>query len=366
MITIFFYSGILIHYVIENIKIRQLISYKPKNHKNKVINTELTLDEIKRSLPDKIYQKNIFKACYYIFRDLALIKLLIKFFKNSKMKKIFILPLHAFFQGTLLMGLFTLGHDCGHGGFSDYKHLNFLLGLTCHSVILVPFTPWRLTHINHHKHTGDIDKDEVFFPEYNDYHNLVKLPFGWIIYCWFGGGSRNKHAIINLFNPLFKNYRGLCLLSYGCMSLVVLFLLKFTNKEFILFYYLPSLMVIYMWLVFITIMHHQEETILWKENPKKINGLIESTDYNYGIFHNLIHNIGTHQVHHLDPRIPFYNLPLATFEFRKRYPQICKMSSKPVLTEFIRLANIRYKARKSFDTTKRYKYFNFFGIRKSN
>ena len=183
----------------------------------------------------------------------------------------------------------------------------------------------------------------------------------YILLVW--GGSRNKHAIINLFNPLFKNYRGLCLLSYGCMSLVVLFLLNLLTKNLYYFVFTQSYGY-YMWLVS-SLLCIIKRNYFRKENLK-INGLIESTDYNYGIFHNLIHNIGTHQVHHLDPRIPFYNLPLATFEFRKRYPQICKMSSKPVLTEFIRLANIRYKARKSFDTTKRYKYFNFFGIRKSN
>jgi fatty acid desaturase len=37
-------------------------------------------------------------------------------------------------------------------------------GLISHSIILVPFSAWQLTHRKHHKNTGNIDNDEIFAP----------------------------------------------------------------------------------------------------------------------------------------------------------------------------------------------------------
>ena len=30
--------------------------------------------------------------------------------------------------------------------------------------IMVPYYPWKLSHRHHHKNTGNIDKDEIFYP----------------------------------------------------------------------------------------------------------------------------------------------------------------------------------------------------------
>jgi omega-3 fatty acid desaturase (delta-15 desaturase) len=67
-------------------------------------------------------------------------------------------------QGTFFMALFVLGHDCGHGSFSDHHLLNDVVGTITHGFLMVPYYQWKLSHRNHHKHTGNIDKDEVFYP----------------------------------------------------------------------------------------------------------------------------------------------------------------------------------------------------------
>jgi hypothetical protein len=53
-------------------------------------------------------------------------------------------PLYWFVQGTIFWAIFVVGHDCGHGSFSDSSRLNYLVGHVMHSLILVPFHGWRL------------------------------------------------------------------------------------------------------------------------------------------------------------------------------------------------------------------------------
>jgi omega-3 fatty acid desaturase (delta-15 desaturase) len=104
----------------------------------------------------------------------------------------------------MMWAYFVLGHDCGHGSFSSNDLLNDVFGTLLHSSILVPFYPWKLSHRHHHQYTGNLDKEEVFFPlrerdvEPNDVFHLVKthlyftLGFGWWAYLAGGYNQRTE------------------------------------------------------------------------------------------------------------------------------------------------------------------------------
>ena len=64
----------------------------------------------------------------------------------------------------MMWAVFVLGHDCGHGSFSRSWLINDVVGNLLHTLILVPYYPWKLSHMHHHKNTGNIDKDEIFYP----------------------------------------------------------------------------------------------------------------------------------------------------------------------------------------------------------
>ena|SRR3990167_3936938 len=64
-------------------------------------------------------------------------------------------------------------------------------------------------------------------------------------------------------------------------------------------------------------------------------GNLSSIDRSYGfIVDNLIHDIGTHQIHHLFPKIPHYKLKTATVAFRKQYPHLVRQSDENIVLSF--------------------------------
>lgn len=80
------------------------------------------------------------------------------------LRRYLLTPAYWFLQGTMLWAVFVLGHDCGHGSFSRHQWLNDALGNLMHCTILVPYYAWKLSHRHHHKNTGNMDKDEIFYP----------------------------------------------------------------------------------------------------------------------------------------------------------------------------------------------------------
>lgn len=53
----------------------------------------------------------------------------------------------------------------GHQAFSTSKQINNGVGLVLHSLLLVPYHSWRISHGRHHAATGHMARDEVFVPK---------------------------------------------------------------------------------------------------------------------------------------------------------------------------------------------------------
>lgn len=50
-----------------------------------------------------------------------------------------------FYQGINLTALWVLAHECGHGGFTDSRLLNDIVGFVLHSGLLTPYFSWAIT-----------------------------------------------------------------------------------------------------------------------------------------------------------------------------------------------------------------------------
>jgi omega-6 fatty acid desaturase (delta-12 desaturase) len=73
-------------------------------------------------------------------------------------------PIYWYVQGSIFTGVWVLAHECGHQSFSESELANNIIGTICHSLLLVPYHSWRITHSKHHSNTGSCTNDEVFCP----------------------------------------------------------------------------------------------------------------------------------------------------------------------------------------------------------
>jgi omega-6 fatty acid desaturase (delta-12 desaturase) len=58
----------------------------------------------------------------------------------------------------LLIRLFLIQHDCGHGSFFPNKHANDWVGRALGVLTVTPYDLWRRTHAIHHASSGNLDR----------------------------------------------------------------------------------------------------------------------------------------------------------------------------------------------------------------
>lgn len=318
-----------------------------------------TLPEIKKKLPAHCFRATVPLSLYYVARDVVFSTSLVlamryMWFNHFALATV-LYPFYAFALGTVMWGIFVLGHDCGHGSFSPSSWMNFAFGCFLHSSILVPYYPWKLTHHYHHKNTGNIDNDEVFHPvrarlaaqplykALTFIQRTVMAPFLWFYYLMFGYSP--KYYVFYHFWPFYGKFREhykQVLLSHVGWGSAAYLLYKWSQYDgfynLVFFYFVP-LVIFGAWLVVTTFLHHNEPgTMRWYAGEKwnYVKGNLSSVDRIYGpILDNITHHIGTHQVHHLFPIVPHYHLVEATVAFRKEFPEFVAVSNKPIIPAFI-------------------------------
>ncbi|BBN12508.1 acyl-lipid omega-6 desaturase (Delta-12 desaturase) [Marchantia polymorpha subsp. ruderalis] len=288
-----------------------------------------TLSDIRAAIPKHCWEKNVWKSMSYVVRDVAIVFGLAA--GAAYLNNWFVWPLYWFAQGTMFWALFVLGHDCGHGSFSNNKALNSFVGHLAHSSILVPFHGWRISHRTHHQNHGHVENDESWHPltekMYRDLDGgsrtgRLTLPwamFAYPFYLW--GRSPGKEGShydpkSDLFVPSEKNE---VLTSTACWTAMVALLLGLTvaaGPMWMLKLYVVPYWLNVVWLDVVTYLHHHgyDKKVPWYrgEEWNYMRGGLSTIDRDYGIFNNIHHDIGTHVVHHLFPQIPHYNLIEAT------------------------------------------------------
>ncbi|TYI73273.1 hypothetical protein E1A91_D07G119400v1 [Gossypium mustelinum] len=297
--------------------------------------------DIRAAIPKQCWIKNPWRSMSYVFRDVSVVFALAAaaVYCNSWL----FWPIYWFAQGTMFWAVFVLGHDCGHGSFSDNAILNSVVGHILHSSILVPYHGWRISHRTHHQNHGNVEKDESWVPmPENIYKKLdistrllrftVPFPlFAFPVYLWHRSpGKEGSHfnPYSNLFSP---QERKLVMMSTACWSTMAIILayVSFTVGPSHMFklYGIPYLIFV-IWLDLVTYLHHHghEQKLPWYRGKEwsYLRGGLTTVDRDYGLFNNIHHDIGTHVIHHLFPQIPHYHLVEAT------------KAAKPVIGKFYR------------------------------
>eukprot|EP00270_Netrium_digitus_P017785 TRINITY_DN6629_c0_g1_i6.p1 TRINITY_DN6629_c0_g1~~TRINITY_DN6629_c0_g1_i6.p1 ORF type:complete len:439 (+),score=22.90 TRINITY_DN6629_c0_g1_i6:81-1397(+) len=288
-----------------------------------------TLSDIRAAIPKHCWEKNSWKSMSYLLRDVLVVFGLAA--AAAYLDSWLVWPLYWVVQGTMFWALFVIGHDCGHGSFSNNKKLNDLIGHLTHSSILVPYHGWRISHRTHHANHGHVENDESWHPMSKSlYENLdpwakvgrLKMPwnlFAYPFYLWKRSpGKTGSHfdPECDLFVPNEKKDVVTSTTCWWAMLAVVAGLtLKLGFVAMFNLYIVPYWINV-VWLDVVTYLHHHgfKVKVPWYrgEEWNYMRGGLSTIDRDYGVFNNIHHDIGTHVVHHLFPQIPHYNLIEAT------------------------------------------------------
>jgi acyl-lipid omega-6 desaturase (Delta-12 desaturase) len=228
----------------------------------------------------------------------------------------------ALLAGLLLVRIFIIFHDCGHGSFFASRRANDITGFLTGLLTFTPYHHWRWEHAIHHATAGALDRRGIgdvwtvtveeylrLSPRWRLAYRLARHPFvlfilGPIYYLVFqqripsaGASPRERQSV-------------------HWMNLAILALAAALSAAFgIIPYLLIQLTVIIVgggigvWMFYV---QHQFEGAYWErdEHWDFTDAALTGSSYYQlpRILQWISGNIGFHHIHHLSSRIPNYNL----------------------------------------------------------
>lgn len=263
---------------------------------------------------------SLFQIANTIIPFLLVFSLMVWLAQSSIFLPLLLSPL----AGALLVRLFIIQHDCGHGSYFNSEKLNTLVGRLMSVFTHTPYAFWRRAHAIHHATSGNLDKrgvgdiDTVTVNEYKAMRPMQKLRYR--LY-------RNPIILLIIGVPLlFALFQRLpwghplpasqiwrSIIGLNLMLAVVyglLFLLL--GPTVVALTVLPTVIVgawIGGWLFYI---QHQFENTHWDKQDDwnwSEAAIMGSSFYDLPkILHWFTGNIGLHHIHHVCSRIPNYKL----------------------------------------------------------
>ena len=177
-----------------------------------------TLKMIRDAVPSHCFKRNLFTSLSHLASDLMIIACLgyaATWINNPALpawSSYVLWPLYWYWQGAVMTGVWVLAHECGHQSFSESELANNIVGTICHSLLLVPYHSWRITHSKHHANTGKLltpVTHTIYHPYYHPYntHTVLNHP-RLIIYCAFTLHTQQVHARMTKCSHLTRGVTG--------------------------------------------------------------------------------------------------------------------------------------------------------------
>ena len=234
----------------------------------------------------------------------------------------------------LLVRLFMIQHDCGHGAFFPTKRGNDWIGRVISILTLAPYDHWRRCHAAHHATSGNLsrrgvgDIDTLTITEYRErsfwgrlsyrlYRNPLVM-FGIGPLYFFGFKSRLPFGFMH---KGWKPWVSTMATNLGIAAVAGLIISMVGFWAFLLIH-LPIVIVsatIGVWLFYV---QHQFEQTHWAPDAgwRIQDAALQGSSYYDlpGVLRWFTANIGVHHVHHLASRVPYYRLP----EVLRDYPEL--------------------------------------------
>ena len=225
----------------------------------------------------------------------------------------------------LLLRLFVLQHDCGHGSFFRTRAVNDWVGRIIGTVTLTPYDAWRRSHNAHHASSGNLDErgfgdiDTLTVREYLALSRWRRLRYRAYRHplVMFGIGPAYlflvRHRLpVGLMRKGWEPWISTMATNAATAALIVAMIWLVGAGPFLLVQ-LPIVLLAASMGVWLFYVQHQFEDTVWAEDPAwnmHEAALHGSSHYDLPpVLRWFTANIGVHHVHHLCSRIPFYRLP---------------------------------------------------------
>lgn len=290
-----------------------------------------TLSGIRQSIPESCYEISPVKGWLTIFRILCLLGLCI-YLETLTNNLLILFPLWLF-HGQVLVGLFVLGHDCGHHSFSRNRMMNLIMGHLAFSPLGNGLVSWTGTHNHHHANTQlrgqDVDWSKWLMTKEEFKNSTWKknfagkigyaLPFGIFFWIWLNAisrGLKNTSTHVRISN----------LIMWSVMLGLYAALGWFTGVSGMFKYHgIPASIAMFTGYFLLTIQHANEKSRWFEKSSwNPVRGQMESTfDVRFPRFLEWLWlDINIHIPHHISPAIPWYELRNARIKLRTNHPEL--------------------------------------------
>lgn len=228
----------------------------------------------------------------------------------------------AILAGAMLVRVFIIFHDCGHGSFFRSRIANDIVGFVAGLICFTPYYHWRWEHSLHHATSSDLDRrgvGDVWTMTVQEYlessrwrrfaYRLARNPIVLFVIAptfLFLVRERFPSPKANLRERLSVWIMNLALLAMAAGLSTI-----FGWKAYLLIQLTITMVggAIGVWMFYV---QHQFEDAYWERGDAwdyTTAALQGSSFYRLPkVLQWFTGNIGFHHIHHLSPRIPNYNL----------------------------------------------------------
>jgi acyl-lipid omega-6 desaturase (Delta-12 desaturase) len=226
---------------------------------------------------------------------------------------------------VFLLRTYIVFHDCSHGSFLPSRRGNVWLGTLCGLLVLAPFVRWRHDHAVHHATSGDLDKRGVGdIPTLTVAEYYARPARGRIGYRVL----RNPIVMFG-FGPVFAMIIGPRIVARNArprmrnsviwtdvaLAAIAATLIWLIGVQALLVVWAPAALLAGAAGIWLFYAQHQFEEAYWE---RSVNWSFPDAALRGSSFLKLpkplqfaTGNIGYHHIHHLNARIPNYNLQRA-------------------------------------------------------
>jgi len=337
-----------------------------------------TMSKVLGAIPKHCFELDTWKSMKYAGMSTGItlgLGLLAHAFIPLKLAFLPVWIAYALANGTAAFGFWLMGHEAGHGAFSNNKTLQDVVGFISHSLCLTPYFSWQRSHAVHHSNVNHINTGESHVPKITGSTPYTKamrrmknvapewvhgvwatfvVSIGWLFYLTLGASGGPEYGLTNHFWPygkfetkLFpKAWHNRMFLSgagvLGTAGLLAAWAFAAGSIWPVVAVYGGPYLVMISWLGIVTLLHHTDTDVPHLDDTEwnHVRGAFLTIDRPYyPIVDFLQHHIGsTHVLHHLNPKIPHYHAQEATEAIKEAFPDLYLYDPTPVHAALYRIA----------------------------